>query len=114
MICGKKHEMGIRDALDEDPWPACDAIITNPPFFLALEFIQRAMRESRSYSCTLAFLLRLNFLGSKKRRQFHLDHPADLYVMTKRPSFIGGKTDSIEYAWFVWDRDTVGGHWHLI
>jgi hypothetical protein len=26
----------------------------------------------------------------------------DVYVLPNRPSFTGGSTDSIEYAWFVW------------
>jgi hypothetical protein len=28
----------------------------------------------------------------------------DIYVIPNRPSFTGGKTDSIEYAWFVWSK----------
>jgi hypothetical protein len=58
-------------------------IITNPPFKLALEFAQRAIKEAD----TVAFLLRLNWLASETRRAFHAANPCDLIVMPRRPSF---------------------------
>lgn len=100
-MCARKgHYTNAVDSLVSE-WEPCDAIVTNPPFFWALEFIQKALFERRQYTvgggrsgvvnmCTLAFLLRLNFLGSQKRRNFHLDYPADLHIMTRRPSFGDG------------------------
>ena len=50
-----------------------------------------------------AFLLRLAFLESVKRRPFWEQHPpAAVYVFTRRPSFTGGRTDSAAYGWFIW------------
>ena len=49
-------------------------------------------------------LLRLNFLGSQERSDYLREHMPDIYVIPNRPSFTGGKTDSIEYAWFVWSK----------
>lgn len=79
-----------------------DLIITNPPFSLALEFLQKSLREA----ATVVYLLRLNFLGSQKRRAFwQANRPSHVLVLSKRPCFTGdGHTDSIEYAWFCWDR----------
>jgi len=107
------RRIGHYDALDTQiVWPRASAIITNPPFFSALQFVEKALLTN---TYLIAFLLRLNWLGSKKRRDFHLRNPAALYVMTQRPSFTpDGKTDSIEYAWFVWGKDVTPGTWQLI
>jgi hypothetical protein len=84
------------------PASGIDLIITNPPFALALEFLQKSLTEA----ATVIYLLRLNFLGSQKRRPFwRANRPSHVLVLAERPCFTGdGKTDSIEYAWFCWDR----------
>lgn len=109
----KGHAVRQDDALAAN-WPTADAIITNPPFFLAMEFLQKAIARAWETEAYVAFLLRLNWLGSKKRKEFHQKHPADLYIMSRRPSFIGGATDSIEYAWYTYHPSLKGGHWILI
>jgi hypothetical protein len=72
--------------------------IGNPPFGLALEFIEEQLRCAD----VVVNLLRLNFLGSQARAEFHRANRADVFVLPDRPSFTGKGTDSIEYAWFVW------------
>jgi hypothetical protein len=88
-----------------------DFIITNPPFALAQEFVEKALTLA---NCTI-MLLRLNFLASKTRKEFWEKHPPTaIHVLTKRPSFTGKGTDATDYAWFVWDstgRQKVGVHW---
>ncbi len=80
-----------------------DLILSNPPFLLAQEFITTALTYRKCESSLVVMLSRLNFLGSKKRASWWRDNPAHIYVTPKRPSFrADGKTDSIEYAWFVW------------
>ncbi len=77
-----------------------DLIITNPPFSIALEFLQKSLIESK----TVVYLLRLNFMGSQKRKEFwQKNPPTHLFTLSKRPSFTGKGTDATEYAWFVWD-----------
>ena len=77
------------------------AVVTNPPYSLAEEFIRKA--RGLFPSADLAFLLRLNFLGSTKRLALWRDvGMPSVYVLPNRPSFTGGGTDSVEYAWFVW------------
>lgn len=74
-------------------------IITNPPFSLAQEFCQHAL----VYSEEVCMLLRLNFLGAQKRRDWWMAHePNALFVLSKRPDFTGDGGDSCEYAWFYW------------
>jgi len=80
-------------------------ILTNPPYSLALKFLEKSLGEAK----TVIYLLRLNFLGSQKRHKFwSLNPPTHLFVLSKRPSFTeDGNTDSTEYAWFAWDRGSL-------
>lgn len=83
---------------DETP---CEFVITNPPFTLAQEFVAHALLHSRE----TMMLLRLNFLGSQKRRDWwRVNEPSALFVLSSRPDFTGGGGDSCEYAWFYWGR----------
>lgn len=83
-------------------FPKRDLIITNPPFLLAKEFLEKSLTES---DC-VCYLLRLNYLGSSKRKSFwnKIGTPNKLLVLSKRPSFTGNGTDATEYAWFCWDK----------
>lgn len=73
--------------------------ITNPPFSLAMQFVQACQAVSHH----VVMLLRLNFLASESRAGFMRDTRPNVYVLPNRPSFVrGGQTDSIEYAWFHW------------
>jgi hypothetical protein len=81
-----------------------DIIISNPPFYLAEEFIKKSL-ELTEFGGYVIMLLRLNFFGSKKRKPiFEKTMPHSCYVHHKRISFMNGATDSIEYAHFVWQK----------
>lgn len=88
-----------------------DFIITNPPFSLAQEFIEKSLELA---NCVV-MLLRLNFLASSKRKEFWEKHPPTaIHVLTKRPSFTGKGSDATDYGWFVWDttgRQKKGIYW---
>jgi len=92
------------DFLADPTYRAC--IVTNPPFSLAFEFCQHALRVSER----VYFLLPLNFLGSDTRKAWFKEHePSALFILSKRPSFTpDGKTDSCVYAWFYWGPDHRG------
>ena len=72
-------------------------IITNPPFALAESFARRmiAMTLGRG---TAALLLRLNWLGSQERAGFHRAHPADIFLLPKRPEFTASMSCSAKKA----------------
>lgn len=89
-----------------------DVIVMNPPYSFAQQFVEHALRLVRRGG-TVAALLRSNWLASKCRREFHRKHPADVYILTKRPSFTGGGTDATDYAWFVWGPER-GHRWELL
>ncbi len=72
-----------------------DVVIANPPFSLSERFIAAC----RPQAPVVAFLEKLNFLGSRKRAPFWQTNPADVYVLSERPF-----PDMTEYAWFVWGQ----------
>jgi hypothetical protein len=94
-------------------WAEIDLIITNPPFSLALPFLQLSLSQAR----TVIYLLRLNILGdgggprarpeTRARSEFFkANPPTHLFPLSQRPSFrLNGGTDACAYAWFAWDRD---------
>lgn len=82
-----------------------ECILTNPPFSLAQEFVDWA----RSHAKEVFMLLPLGFLGTQKRAEWwKVNEPQALFVLSKRPSFTGGPTDSAEYAWFYWGARHTG------
>lgn len=75
------------DAMSPYSWQHSQAsgVIMNPPFRLALPFVQRALAEVDG---EVAALLRLAFLESGRRVAFHRAFPADVFVLANRPSFV--------------------------
>lgn len=89
------------------PMPCYDVIITNPPFYLAQEFCDQAMKWRKSTDSLVVMLLRINFLASLKRAKWVRAHTPTVAISPRRPSFIESanaktKTDSTEYGWFIW------------
>lgn len=81
-----------------------DYIIGNPPYSIALEFMEKCF-EISDENTVVIMLLRTAFLESKKRYDFWQKHPVNgLYVLSQRPSFTGKGTDATSYSWFVWDN----------
>lgn len=92
----------------EFPSKDIKTVITNPPFNIAREVIEKSLRDIKKGG-EVIMLLRLNFLGAQKRKEFWNKVPLkQVYVLSKRPCFINGKSDSIEYAWFVFEKGFIG------
>lgn len=87
--------------LDHQP----DVIITNPPFNLALEIIEKALQDVKPEGFVV-MLLRLNFFGSQKRKPFFEKYqPLATYVHSQRMKFTNTSgTDSIEYMHCIWQK----------
>jgi hypothetical protein len=109
---GTRPNVYQRDALEPETWGLPELVVMNPPFNRALEFVERALVEVQRGG-TVAALLRLGFLESAKRSAFHASHPSDVYVLARRPSFTGGRTDNAAYAWFLWGPGR-GGRWSVL
>lgn len=90
-----------------------DYLITNPPYSLAYEFIQKA---KQIVDKEFAMLLPLSYLHGKKRYDdIWMDNAFPLkkvYVFTRYPMFgeelrDDGKfnTGMVTFAWYVWDKN---------
>ncbi len=91
--------VSIGDTLHWSPPERPAVSITNPPFRVAMDMVAWSLQHAD----VAVHLLRLNFVGSASRAPFMRANPPDIYVLPDRPSFTGRGTDSVEYAWFVWN-----------
>ena len=86
--------------------------ILNPPFSLALQFVERCLSLA-GWVCALE---RLHWPACAARCDWFRAHMPDVYILPDRPSFTGdGASDMAEYAWFVWpprmhDRQAASVH----
>lgn len=94
----------IREGVDylNTEYNRVDCILTNPPYSLAQEFVEKGHKDAD----VIIMLLRLGFLESIRREEFWKEYGLDhLVTLSKRPSFTeDGKTDGAGYAFFIWDR----------
>lgn len=93
-------EVECADFMSWAPIRGYRVVLGNCPYAEAGAHVAKAI----ALAPAVAMLLRLNFLGSQKRAEFWRRHPADVYVLSERPSFDGEGTDATEYAWFVWGQ----------
>ena len=102
-----------------DPMPV-GWTITNPPFRLAEQFIERALATSRH---GVAVIVRSAFLEGVGRheRLFSKEPPTDILQFTERVVMHKGKlsatgSTATAYCWVVWDksRDGQGTRFHWI
>jgi hypothetical protein len=88
-------------------------IVTNPPFKLALEFVEKAKIVSDS---KIALFLKTVFLESSDRKKMFEDtiYPLrSVYQFSKRVTLYKDgikmkNSGMIAYAWFVWDKSYKG------
>lgn len=91
------------DSTATSPWTVpADWIVGNPPYGEAEAHIRHALRLTPH----VAFLLRLGILESTTRMPLWKDHPPrKVWVLTERPSFTDGGTDSAAYGFFWWSSE---------
>lgn len=99
----------MADALGRDAIGSYDLIITNPPFILAQEMLDRSLELVRRGGLVV-LLLRLGFLESSRRNVWWRTRmPREVWVLPSRPRFYksakGSTSDSATYGWFVWKND---------
>ena len=84
-----------------------DAIVTNPPYSLANEFVRHALHLMKRPAGMVAMLLRNEFDSARRRADLFADNPcfAMKLVLTKRPRWIDGTTTSPRhnFAWYIWN-----------
>ena len=90
---------------------AVNAIITNPPYELATQFCEHALRLMEPCAGMVAMLLRTDFDHAKSRAYLFRDCPAfaKKVVLTRRIAWFveaNGKpkaSPSFNHAWYIWD-----------
>jgi hypothetical protein len=118
--------LGARDFLtlnaERDLGGPVDWTLGNPPFSrpagrtsstgkpIMVECAEDHVRHALTLGQNTAFILRLGWLGSKRRKPFFDQHPPRVvWVVQGRPSYRQGKgTDAREYGVFWWDNDHDG------
>ena len=92
-------------------------MITNPPFSLAAEFIEKSIEIATKQ---VIMFLKIQFLEGVKRKDLFDNHPPKyVYVCRKREAiFNNGQSynpetgkrwaNTICYAWFVWEKGYSG------
>src|SRR6516225_1976547 len=88
-----------------------DAIITNPPYEQATEFIERALSLTAAKG-VVAMLLRTDFDHAKRRQHLFSEHPAfaKKLVLTKRIKWFedGTSQPSFNHSWWIWNWKHAG------
>jgi hypothetical protein len=88
------------------PTRLISAIVTNPPYNQALEFVQHAL----TFGVDVCMFLKLTFLEGQRRRKFFDEHPPrTVAVFSKRITVArNGNPEAFNqssaacYAWFIW------------
>jgi len=96
------------DFLTTADTPPVDAIITNPPYGLAQEFIERAL----ACAPLVAMLLRTDYDHAKTRQHLFGKCPtfAKKLVLTTRIVWFESDeaASSFNHAWYIWDQSHSG------
>jgi len=85
---------------------SCQSIITNPPFHLAAEFIERAVQKEVPF----AMLLKATYWHAAKRTElFNRTMPLAVIAMSWRPAMSPerGKSGTMDFIWTVWKSKPV-------
>lgn len=86
------------DFLVEDPEFEYDMIITNPPYSLKEQFIQRCYELGKPW----ALLLPLTALEGINRGEMFRKYGVSLMVLDRRLDFTGKKSNWFNASWFYW------------
>ena len=104
-------ETGIDFLAKEKLPPEIKTIITNPPFKLAEDFVEKAFKMRVQQ---LALLCKLSFLeGQKRKIMYEKYRLARVLVFSKRQTMtrngeIYRNGGMIAFAWFIWDYSYLG------
>ncbi len=82
------------------------AIVTNPPYDLAQEFVEHAMLQTQMMDGMVCMLLRNEFDSASSRLHLFTDSAfVGKIVLTQRPNWTDSRKASPRhnFAWFIWD-----------
>ena len=87
------------DFLKDDPEFEYDIIITNPPYSLKDEFIERCYATKKPF----CLLLPLTALEGQRRGKLYRQYGISVIVNDQRINFIGGKSCWFNASWFCFN-----------
>lgn len=105
----------VQDFLTYETDKRWEGIITNPPFSLSKEFIEKGM-ELLTDSGQMAMFLKIQFLEGAKRKEFFEKYPPKyIYVFRNRMATWNSGLDkdpntgknwatTMCHAWFIWEK----------
>lgn len=117
VISSDKYDYGDNTILDfltisKNDLPPIDFVITNPPFSLAQQFIEKGLQIANK---GVAMLVRTSFLeGTKRFKELYVKHPPAMVAQfTERVPMIQGKmsrkaTTATSYCWLVFTKEPKG------
>lgn len=105
----------VQDFLTYETNKKYDAIITNPPYSLAKEFVEKGI-ELLDNNGQMAMFLKIQFLEGAKRKEFFEKYPPKyIYVFSNRMATWNngqeldpnGKkwSTTMCHAWFIWEKE---------
>lgn len=105
----------VQDFLTYEPSSLYDGVITNPPYSLAKEFVEKSMEVVKKNG-QVAMFLKIQFLESEKREDLFIKYPPKyVYVFRNRMATwknglarnpeTGRKwSTTMTHAWFIWEK----------
>ena len=108
----RRDNIARMDVLDvnEATAPVCDAIITNPPFFLAPTIIEKVWRLGAKRPKFFALVLKATFWHARTRyRTFEECRPTDVHPLLWRPDFKSLGSPTMDIIWCVWNFEESDG-----
>jgi hypothetical protein len=112
---GRGYRVGsfVGQGLDVIEDVTADWIVTNPPFNLAVQFAERAIREA--YAGTALLVRSCWAEGADRHRLLFKNHPpTHIAQFCERVPMVKGRWDptastATSYAWFIWYRPDMNG-----
>jgi hypothetical protein len=95
-----------------------DFIVTNPPYSLGKEFVEKGLTHLKTGG-KMAMFFKIQFLEGEKRKDLYSKNPPKfIYVFTKRMATFNNGNEIDEngkkwattmcHAWFVWEKGFIG------
>lgn len=117
-IVQRRKDVQVLNFLDNNITKYNGDIITNPPYSLAQEFLEKAISIVED-GAKVALFLKIQFLEGKKRKEMFEKHPPKIvYVFSERQNPLRngealdekGKpwSSTMCFAWFVWEKGYKG------
>lgn len=88
-----------------------DWIVTNPPYDMIDQFVERCLQHMDENECSVAILARHNWVSGKRRSSI-TDRLAKMIVLRKRPIWFPDRENKASpihnFNWYIWEPSHFG------